>query len=471
MRTTKTTTLRERVSLRNRFFKVSVAVTALCAHGVALAQTMDEPSPMPSGQQFGQQLGQRPGQQPAQFDYGVSLGAGYSDNILRTSANKQDETYASAGLDLTFKDDSRLLYSNSAIDVAYLNYLRNTFSDEVIGNANINLTGRIVPGTFEWLLLDNFGQVRSDPFAPVTPDNRENINYFTTGPQFTAHLGNTMRAQLGGHYSKISYERSNTDNDRYGANAALIRDLSSTAHASVNVDTERTNYSNDSIGTDYDTSDAYFDFTLTGARTKAIVDLGYTQIKRGGEKLNGTLIRLQLERKLTPSTQLTLRGGRELTSSGDVFRSDQSAQPVSLDAQLTTTAIDPLVRKYIDAGWSFARARTSFGVDVGWAKETHEQQTALDRKDTTANAYVSRQITPNLSAQLSANYVKEDYDTAQVDSKETSEALSFAWRVGKLLTTTFQLQHYSRSGNVPNTDYDENRVWLQFIYGTARPMR
>ena len=35
---------------------------------------------------------------------------------------------------------------------------------------------------------DNFGQVLDDPFQPATPDNRENINYLTTGPDLTFAL-------------------------------------------------------------------------------------------------------------------------------------------------------------------------------------------------------------------------------------------------------------------------------------------
>lgn len=440
---------------------VSFFIAALCVQSTGNAQDASNAQSANSAQLYNTATG---------FDYGVSAGLGYSDNIQRTPSNEKDETYASAGLDLTYKEDSRLLYSNTAIDVVYLDYLQHTFSNEVVGNANVNFDVRIAPGKFEWLLQDNFGQVRSDPFAPVTPDNRENVNYFTTGPQFTAHLSSTMRAQLTGQYSKITYQRSNTDNDRYGASIALIRDLSSAAHASLNVSSERTNFANDSVGADYDTNSAYFDFSLKGARTIATVDLGYSQIKRGGEKTGGTLARLQLQRQLTPSSKLSLRGGRELTSSGDVFRSEQTTQPVNLDVQLATQAVDPIVRTYVGLGWDFARARTGFGLSIDWTKEAHQQQTTLDRKNTTASVYATRDITSTLSARLSVNYVKEDYEVAQVDSNEVSESLGVAWRLSKMLTTSLQLQHYNRNSDVPNTDYAENRAWLQFVYGNARPL-
>lgn len=409
-------------------------------------------------------------QQPAQFDYGVSLGAGYSDNIGRTSSNERSETYASAGLDLVFKQDSRRLYSDSQIDVAYLNYLRNTFSDEVVGNANINLDARIVPGTFDWMLLDNFGQVRSDPFAPASPDNRENVNYVTTGPRFTGHLGATNRVQLGGHYSKITYQRSDADNDRYGANAALIHDFSMATNASLNVSTERTNYSNDVNSEDLDTNSVYMNYTLNDARTRAMIDLGYSKIKRDSGNVGGSLVRVQVERQLTSATRLTLRGGRELTSSGDVFRDNQSTQPVGLNLQSATVATDPFLRKYIELSWDFARSRTRFGVDVAYAKESHEEQVSSDRKSTTGNMYISRDVTPTLTTRLSANYMHDSYDSSQSEFKELSESLALAWRIGRLLTADLQVQHYSRSSDISVTDYRENRVWLQLIYGTARAL-
>jgi len=448
---------------RRRFSTVGSFIAALCVQATSVAQS--------SGASLGAMNPQSGTNMPV-FEYGVSAGLGYSDNIQRTPNDEKGETYASVGLNLAYNEDSRLLFSDTAIDVAYLDYLQHTYSSEVVGNANINLDARIVPGKFEWLLQDNFGQIRSDPFAPSTPDNRENINYFTTGPQFNAHLSNTMRAQLTGEYSKITYQRSdNADNDLYGAKFALIRDLSSATNVSLDLSSERTRYKDAVVaGADYDTRKAYIDFALKGARTKAAIDLGYTQVERGGEKSGGALVRVQVQRQLTPSSVLALAGGREVTSSGDVFRSVQNAQPVNLDTQLVAQSIDPIVRKYAQIGWDFFRARTGLGFNAGWSDESHQTQTTLNRRSATASAYVSRAIAPSLKARLSVSYTKENYYMVSADSKELSEALGLVWQAGRLLSTSLQIQHYSRASDVAGTDYKENRAWLQLIYGNARAL-
>ena len=38
-------------------------------------------------------------------------------------------------------------------------------------------------------MQDSFGQAITDPFSPVTPETRENVNYFTTGPSLEFLLG------------------------------------------------------------------------------------------------------------------------------------------------------------------------------------------------------------------------------------------------------------------------------------------
>ena len=69
-----------------------------------------------------------------------------------------------------------------------------------------------VPERFA-LVLDNvYGQIATDPFSPIGPENRQNTNFLSTGPDWYIPLGERTRAYLGGRYGVGAVRRS-TDND------------------------------------------------------------------------------------------------------------------------------------------------------------------------------------------------------------------------------------------------------------------
>jgi hypothetical protein len=180
--------------------------------------------------------------QAADFAYGADLGLGRTDNIDRTAGNKRSENIASAGVQFSLLQQSRRLETNVLGDLAFLDYLKHTYRSEVVGNFTGLARLAIIPERLVWVFQDNFGQVKRDLFAPATPGNRENINYFTTGPELTARFGGQVRGQLSGEYSKITYQSSPFDNDRYSGSLGLIRDLTDTSAVSANVRAEKVRF-------------------------------------------------------------------------------------------------------------------------------------------------------------------------------------------------------------------------------------
>src|SRR5688572_18555996 len=72
----------------------------------------------------------------ATTSYGLGAGVGQSDNIARTSTNEQSETQASAGLDFSIAETGGRLRGTAAADLAFIDYLDDTFDSEVLGNFN-----------------------------------------------------------------------------------------------------------------------------------------------------------------------------------------------------------------------------------------------------------------------------------------------------------------------------------------------
>ncbi|MEY4760426.1 MAG: hypothetical protein RLZZ200_282, partial [Pseudomonadota bacterium] len=233
----------------------------------------------------------------ADVQLSTDIGVGTSDNILRTATDKRSETIEQVGLQFSVQNQTRRFDADVRGDLAFLNYDKNSFSSELVGNAGAAFKLDLVEDRLSWSLDDVFGQTRRDPFAVVTPLNRENVNYFSTGPNARIHLGSADRLLASARYGKVSYETSLYDTDRLSMQAGYQHDLSPVSQLGVNISHERVDpQDSGSLFQSYARQEAFARYTLGGSRTKASLDVGASRVDRSGLADDGAVVRLELSR-------------------------------------------------------------------------------------------------------------------------------------------------------------------------------
>ena len=78
----------------------------------------------------------------ADVAYEVATGVGHSDNISRVESGEIDETLASAGLKLDWRERTRRIEGDAFVDLTYVEYLDDTYDGEVLGTATGNVDFR-----------------------------------------------------------------------------------------------------------------------------------------------------------------------------------------------------------------------------------------------------------------------------------------------------------------------------------------
>ena len=159
----------------------------------------------------------------------------YTDNVTRVQ-NGSGDTLALLGLVAdTSRQGPRVDY-RLASDIALVKYLRSSYQTQPFGYLDGTGDFWIVPGFFSWTGRETYTQTIIDPFAPVTPDNLEAINYVTTGPRFTLRPTLRTTVTLNGTYSYMNSSSKspayvNIDNHRYGGDVTLSHAFSNTSSA------------------------------------------------------------------------------------------------------------------------------------------------------------------------------------------------------------------------------------------------
>ena len=407
----------------------------------------------------------------AELDYRVSAGVASSDNVRRSRDNEIDETIGIGQLQLSLDQRTNRVRADVFTDLAYYDYLDDTYESEVVGNVYADTAFSLVPDRFIWSASDQFGQVLIDPLQPSTAENRENINYFSTGPDFIVGASWPVRLQFGGRYSQTEYEDSPLDMTSTAAQLALVRKTSEQSSISLNGRIEQIEYKEESLNADFDQLEAYLHYQTAGARTNLSVDAGFAQLRRDfdDEKENGALLDVEMSRRLSGSSTLQLGFGRRFSTAAGAFIAEQGIGDGGIGGGTGSQTANPFTRDHATVGWVFRRNRTGLYVDLAWAKRTYEGVSALDQSTLTLATRYSRDLSPRATLGLGVAYGKADYEPPAADNDDLTFQTTFNWRLTRNVSLEARYDLVDRSSTAALTEYRENRFWLTIGYGQGEP--
>jgi hypothetical protein len=408
----------------------------------------------------------------AEVLYGLDAGVGYTDNIQRTPVNEVDETIILAGVDLNWLEERPRLNADVRVDLNYNEYVDDAADSELTGNADGTVVFGLVPERFTWLVQDSFGQAQQDPLAAATPANRENINYFTTGPNVIFRFGSAAALRLLGRYSLSTYEDSPLDSERTSGGFVLSRELSGRSSVALNGTVEEVDF-DDPASPDFDRKVSSLSYTLNASRTDITAEVGYSWIERDVDvdaDSSGVLVRLELVRRVSASSTVNLTAGTQLTDASEALRSELGGIETGIGggsgggASVTATA-DIFENRFASAGWQFARGRTALGLDVGWEEDSYETQPQLDSERLIYVATLERQLGRAGSARLSAGYTTEDFPVTNDETEELRIAAALSWRLGRNIGLALTGERSDRESTAElGGAAVENRVFLTMFY-------
>lgn len=404
----------------------------------------------------------------ADLTYEVEAGVGHTDNITRVETGETDETLATIGTRVDWTEDTRRLSADVFADLDYVEYLDGTYDGEIVGTADADLNFGIVPDRLIWQVQDSFGQAQSDPFVPVTPENSEYVNYFTTGPDLILNLGPQNSARLFGRYSRTNYEVTDLDGERTAAGLSLIRALSGASKVALNATTDESEFDNPA-NTGYERRSASLSYDLTGARTTLSTQAGYSWIELDdGTKSGGELFELTLTRVVTNSSTLELTAGSQFSDAGEQLRGITSVGGSGAGPSQVLATTDPFVDRNIAVSWDFRRNRTGVTFGVSYDESEYEEETQFNRNRVAYSASYSRRLQATLTLMLSAYYSQLEYEETDLTFDDLEASLSLTWNLTEHLGLRASIDHYDRGSTQPNGNFDENRAFLAIFYQGGR---
>lgn len=405
-------------------------------------------------------------------------GVGYTTNIARTELDHIDEYIETLGLRFDLDQSSARLDAYIRSNVYFLSYRNETFDDEVIGTLAAEVEISLIEERFNWYIADYYGQQHLDVFQPVRPDNRENVNYFTTGPNIRVPLG--VRTNFGAdlRYTNINYEIRTDDNFRGSIRAWLGRDIRETQTLSINAFGESVEFDDPQVTQDFDRLEAFFRWDggsgrnasglgPTDGRDVFGLEVGYTELQVGSETASGYLVRADWTRTMTAQSSLEMRGGSQYSDQGDIFSNYQNIARGIGDTEDIDGDGQPFRNNFFDLSFRAQRPLGWLRLQLGWSQENYELGFDRDRDIFWGRLALERDFSDRFFFYLDSRFDARDYKYVSRRDDDLSIELAIGYRLARTISVAFQYNYFQRNSTEVGADFKEHRVNLMFTYTPA----
>jgi hypothetical protein len=394
-----------------------------------------------------------------ELDLTLRAGAGYSDNVERTSADERSSGLFAPGLDVNYRETTPHLDATVQGSLDYVNYTASGVDSQLLGDFYGDLAYAFVPENFVWSIDESYGQGRGDLLQPATPQNTEGINYFSTGPRLRLLLSDHMFVTATAQYANSWYQGQNTDSNQYSGGFSLGRLLSQATSVAASVDYQKIDYIDPNAAPNADIWQYYLAYSAKGARTTLKMDAGYRTFDDGSGSQGGPLIRFNLTRQLSAYTSIFILGGDEYNDAASQLNGTL-ATPGTPGGNNGYSNGQVFVDKYGGGGFSFSRMRTRFGATVTYHDENYLQSGANDVRRWNVNGNIERDLTRAWTAGLKFWYYHEDYTRADYSDAELDYGLYGNWQFARTVGLSIEWDRWqSSASNQP--DANENQYWLR----------
>jgi len=407
------------------------------------------------------------------FDNNFLIGGDFiqSDNIARTRSNEQTELITRLYGLYSLVETGPYFDANVLLQATYTDYQQNVvYQDQTDYQGGVNLLWRVVPGRIKMNLQDYYRQAQIVNNQNDTPDNIQDTNVLSVGPDIIFGVPTTNSIEVSGRYIRNTYEILDTDNTQYLSTIALVHKSSPVISYSARLERRDINYDNERL-----VDAQIYNWLLQTDRTEPTgtfsLAAGYTETKRKGlETLTGTLARLAISRQVNATTVMNLSYLAQYSDAGqDLLGNAAQVNQNYQDLGVGSGAVLFLQRLNFVYNRTniFGTQRLYFGRSVYRYKDVVP---GLFLQDTTTNSeglLFSHFFSPTVSAAVDVRFTQTEYIDSGRKDNDYSPRVWFLKLLSKNMSFRFQYRRNVRDSTVDNNDYTENVFMMTLTYNSG----
>jgi hypothetical protein len=402
--------------------------------------------------------------QAAEVDYSVSLIYTSYDNINLDPVPAQKELSTALTGSLSLTETTAQYVTNLFAELVSTDYKNNITQDENTGSLFGDLLWIFHPGQFEWFTSDTFSQARVDILEGSSPDNRQNANAFSTGPNYYIRLNSRNNLNLTARLEEFTFEVVDTDNTRGTSSVQWEYRLNTTSTLSLNYAFEAVRYDNNILNSDFDRNDVFFTANFQKGRNTLELEAGVSNVlsDRANDS-DASTYRVALQNERTSTSNIRLEFDKSLTDNSS------SLQDLTVGDSTDSASSDVFVSKTSRLIYSKTLSSGDFNIDANVTTDDYLTQIELDQKLKGTTINVNWNLARASSLSLGASYLNRVLPTTLTGLREDDNYLyriTYRYTARRNIIINLDVETEENISTEAGGEYEDVRIFLSLIYSS-----
>jgi hypothetical protein len=396
---------------------------------------------------------------PGTADFALRLGGGHSDNLLRLPVDPVSGDYRLLGTSFDYVRDASRLDLDFNGDVEVRDYSDSNIDDEPIGAINLFVNGELLPGRVFWVVNDNYGVGRSNPLMPTGPQNRQEINVFSTGPRIDLPIAQRSSLGLDATRAESSFDETNRiDNESENYELTFNRELNATTQVGIGGSRRDVEFDG---ATDSNETKSYFllyDRQLSSGGTT--IRVGRSEVEIGSTRWTTPLVDLSWVRNLGTRTRLGVTATKGFSDAATAFvRGNGAGGP---GTEFVIAVRDPYEFARVGLNLALTYERTVVTLNLGTGDAQYTQNVDFDNDDRSFGIALQRELRARLRFGASVGLWEREFVRVAREDTDRYRELFLDKTFGPRWSMRVTAQRLGRDRGQATGAYDEDTIRLAF---------
>ncbi|MBB6598938.1 hypothetical protein [Luteimonas sp. MC1825] len=313
--------------------------------------------------------------QAFRIDYVVDAGVEHDDNVQLAAVDPDSQRILRTGVGFVATQEGSTVQAVVAGRGDYRNFDHGV-DDGVEGVLSAYLNWVMIDERLSFSIQDELELQAIDRFAADSPDNRQQVNVLSLGPNFLFNIGDTLQGRLEARYIDTHAEVTDEfDSNRIGAAVRVAKAFDANSSLGLNAQWTDVDYDQDLSARDHERADLYAHYIRAQANTDYAIDVGYSRLDYAdGERSSGPLLRLEAGWRPGERSRLALTLVDQFSDAADTSLVEGVAGRVAATIPEGVLVDDSAViasayrEKRVTVAWAYSGER------LGWRVEPYAQR-------------------------------------------------------------------------------------------------
>lgn len=410
------------------------------------------------------------------LDYTLDAGVEHDDNVRVVAEDPESQRILRAGLGFLATQEGSTVQAVVAGRADYRDFERGV-SDGVEGMLSAYLNWVLIQDRLSFTVQDELELQAVDRFAADSPDNRQQINVLSVGPNLLFNVGGTMHGRLEARYIDTDAEVTDAFNsDRIAVAARVTKDIDEQSLVSFNAQWMDVDYDNDAIARDHERTDVFVGYRREQASTDYLLDIGYSRLDYAdGERRDGPLVRFVAGWMPGERSRLALTVVNQYSDAAEAALADGVAGRPEASVPGSTLVSDRTIipsayrERRISLAWAWAGDRFGYRIEPYLQRQRYVDAVVPDEEERGVAMGIDYQISPTLVLTGWADIGRIEYEQpdATDDIRRAGVVLSKQWT--RHWSTSLSYYRYERDSGVFDNESRQN-IWYLWMSYRNRPL-